>query len=353
MREVAKLRDRSGVVRAQALSALLLASALVACGSSDDEARLDEPSPPRVFDYPLDEKLRLNHLQMKGTHNSYHVEKEGNQLRHWRYTHEPLDVQLQSQGVRAFELDTQYNAETGLFDVLHVPRFDDVSNCPELSACLGAIASWSATHPAHHPLFIQIEPKDKVPASEVEGYFAKFEDAILSVIGRERIITPDDVRGEASSLRDAIVEGGWPTLKETRGKVLFFIDDASAWREAYTRSGEGLDGRIAFVNSSPDDSFAAIRVLNSPIAQADEIVSSVEAGFIVRTRSDSDGEREEGQIEAALESGAQIISTDFPVELAERIAPLRIPDGAPSRCNPIAANEECTPEAIEDPEYMQ
>lgn len=336
-----------------ALSALALASTLAACGSSDDESKLDEGKPPRSFDYPQDGELRLNHLQVKGTHNSYHVEKEGNTLRHWRYTHEPLDLQLENQGVRAVELDTQYNAETGVFEVHHVPQFDDVSHCPELSQCLRAIASWSSMRPAHHALFVQIEPKDKVPASAPEDYFEKLEGLILGVIGRERIITPDDVRGDASSLREAIVERGWPSLGETRGKVLFFVDDASAWRDAYTRGGAGLDGRLMFVNSSPEDPFAAIRVLNDPIALADEIASSVAAGFIVRTRSDSDGQREEGQVEAALASGAHIISTDFPVEVPERIAPLLIPDGAPSRCNPIAAPETCTPEALENPEYMR
>ena len=53
-----------------------------------------------------DEEIRLNHLRLKGTHNSYHIKPGENVfIRDWRYTHLPLDEQLSYQGVRVFELD--------------------------------------------------------------------------------------------------------------------------------------------------------------------------------------------------------------------------------------------------------
>lgn len=334
--------------------ALLLAS-LIGCTGPAEEADAPEsaePRPPPSFDYPKDDALRLHHLQLKGTHNSYHIEKEGNTVPHWRYTHEPLDIQLAAQGVRAFELDTQYNREAGVFEVFHIGFLDELSTCPELSECFAAIASFSDAFPAHHPIIVQIEPKDRVPEDDPEGYFAKLEETALSVFARERIITPDEVQGSFPTLREAILERGWPALGELRGRVLFYIDDAGRWREAYTRENSSLEGRLFFVDSSPEQPFAAVRVLNDPVARADEIRESVEAGFLVRTRSDSDGERAEGQIEAALSSGAHIISTDFPVAVDGRIPPLIIPGGTPSRCNPITAPAECGPEAIENPAFM-
>lgn len=319
------------------------------CGSTTDEG---EVSGPPEFDYPQDETLRLHHLQMKATHNSYHVEKEGNTLTPWRYTHAPLDVQLADQGVRALELDLHYDSDGDLFVVSHVPLFDDLSNCPDLAACLGLVASWSSANPAHHPLVVQLEIKGTLTETKLEEYIAKLETTIESVLPRERLVTPDDVRGDAPSLREAVLEEGWPTLKESRGKVLFFVDDSGSFREAYTRSLTSLDGRLMFIDSSPEHPFAAVRVLNDPIARRDEIESSVQAGFLVRTRADGDVERQEGQIEAALESGAHIISTDFPVAVEGGLDPLEIPGGTPSRCNPLSAPSECASEDIEDPRFV-
>ena len=57
--------------------------------------------------YERDGALRVNDLQMIGTHNSYHLRPPrdlppGDVA---DYEHPPLDVQLDEQGVRSFELD--------------------------------------------------------------------------------------------------------------------------------------------------------------------------------------------------------------------------------------------------------
>lgn len=328
-----------------------MAWVVLGCGSSAaDEAEGENATPP-VFDYPRDDELRLNHIQMKATHNSYHVEKEGNTVREWRYTHAPLDVQLDTQGVRAVELDVYYDTETDVFGVYHITQVDDASNCPELSDCLRRIASWSAAHPAHHPVIVQIEIKRGFFPSNRDEYIAKLEETIASALPRERLLTPDDVRGDAPTLREAVLERGWPTLGEARGKVLLVVDNAGDFREAYTHSLTSLDGRLMFVDSDPEHPFAGFRILNDPFARRDEIEESVRAGFIVRTRADADVGREEGQIEAALSSGAHIVSTDFPVE-GGLLPPVQIPNGTPSRCNPISAPSSCTSEDIENPEFM-
>ena len=44
---------------------LLLASAIAACVCCSDDGE--------TFDYPLDDTLRLHHVRVRGTHNSYHV----------------------------------------------------------------------------------------------------------------------------------------------------------------------------------------------------------------------------------------------------------------------------------------
>jgi len=51
---------------------------------------------------------------------------------------------------------------------------------------------------------------------------------------------------------------------------------------------------------------------------------------------------------AGLASGAHIISTDFPGMARGGVEGVRIPEGNPSRCNPLTAPTGCTPQAIED-----
>src|SRR6187200_17719 len=59
-----------------------------------------------------DDCLRLNHLQVLGTHNSYHLAPEppilaflGDRAPAYDYTHRPLTEQLSELGVRQFEID--------------------------------------------------------------------------------------------------------------------------------------------------------------------------------------------------------------------------------------------------------
>ncbi len=60
------------------------------------------------------EPLRINHIQMKGTHNSYHVEPLISPTREYAYTHQTLDFQASHQGDRRFEIDVWWAIREGL-----------------------------------------------------------------------------------------------------------------------------------------------------------------------------------------------------------------------------------------------
>ena len=82
-----------------------------------------------------------------------------------------------------------------------------------------------------------------------------------------------------------------------------------------------------------------------------EIAQLVTDGYIVRTRADSGGaepdNNDTARFEAALAAGAHTISTDYgPVEGMDYW--IEIPNGTPSRCNPLVAPEWCSSEAIEN-----
>ncbi len=45
------------------------------------------------------------------------------------------------------------------------------------------------------------------------------------------MITPDDVRGKYSSLKEAVLKQGWPELDRVKGKFLFVLDEGGTKRE--------------------------------------------------------------------------------------------------------------------------
>lgn len=380
-----------------ALPRWLAAVALVvfaACG--DDGERSGSP-------YPRDHDLRLNHFQVIGTHNSYHVEPQpalmeyllrrlGSVAEGFQYSHVPLPQQFARQGVRQIELDVFADPAGGLFShraglalirenpdagipeleqpgfkVLHVQDIDFESTCWTLIQCLRQVKEWSDAHPLHMPLMVLIEAKDEwipvagsaIPVPIGEAELDALDAEIRSVFPPRTLLTPDAVRGDRPTLEDAIRNVGWPTLAESRGKIMFCLDNGGAIREAYVRRHPSLRGRVMFVNAAPDEAEAGFLKLNDPIGDFDAIRDAVARGFVVRTRADADTvEARTGNTvprDQALASGAHWVSTDYPVPDTRwghgYVA--QIPGGTPARCNPIRAPASCRPTDIENPLYLR
>ncbi|GAA2780573.1 hypothetical protein GCM10020219_060140 [Nonomuraea dietziae] len=158
---------------------------------------------------------------------------------------------------------------------------------------------WSDANPGHVPITILTELKTTDPAKEAVGgaksgpWTAALLDAldaeIRTVFPDDRLITADD-RAQARP-----VPGGeraaarWPRLSDSRGKVLFFMDNQSAAVQTpYLAGRPNLEGRVLFTNSQagrPDD--AAFIGWNDPLgANTAQIQDFVRRGYYVRTRSD-------------------------------------------------------------------
>ena len=300
----------------------------------------------------LDKVLALNHLQAKGTHNSYHLKPDSSGVEDWNYGHDPLDVQLGEYGVRQFELDIYWQTDGNYFDVMHVPFLDANTTCSPLTDCLSVMKDWSDLQPEHHPLFIMIEPKDFYDDVDIEDYFSSLEKKILSVWPVESLITPANVQGDYPNLRQAVIEKGWPLLGEVRGKAMFILLDSEGFRDYYTYSDSSLDNRIIFARASQTTAdYAAIMFKDDPIGQQESIQQAVAEGFMIRTRADSGSieavANDPTRLQAALSSGAHFISTDYPALTEEYEYWVEIPLGSPSRCNPVSAPLECIAAAIE------
>jgi hypothetical protein len=302
------------------------------------------------------EQLRINELQFLGTHNSYHVRdpaKPNKNFPDWGYSHAPLDVQLE-RGVRSFELDLQYR--NGEFQVFHVAMLDEGSTCRTLKEGLETVRRWADTHSRHLPISILFELKQEGPMLDPT---VKIPDAaaldqldrlLLSVFPRDRTITPDDVRGRAATLRDAVQNSGWPTLESARGKVFYILHDERKERELYTHDHPSLKGRVMFVRSDESRDDAATLVMDDP--RDANIPRLVKAGYFIRTRADSGlktkGPRPAARRTAAFASGAQIVSTDFPPgETQPRTGFVVEFEGAPpGQVNPGRVNPVNGPETL-------
>ena len=338
--------------------------------------------------------MRMNQVQVIGTHNSYHAGLNAAARTRLQaaspavaealdYSHPPLTAQLDG-GVRQVELDVFADAQGGRFahpasatgaeaaafdpgglmakpgfKVMHVQDIDYVSTCQPFTACLRELRAWSRAHPRHAPLYVLVETKASTPPSNppltpAEPITAAALDAldaeIRSVFPAAELVTPDDVRGRRSTLEAAVLHDGWPTLAAARGKLVFLLDQRSN-SAPYLEGHPSLRGRVLFTNAEPghDDAAFVERNEGSP----EEIAALVRRGYLVRTRADSDTREgrtgKTGRRDAALASGAQLVSTDYPAAEPSRWTgyTASLPGGGAVRCNPVNAPARCVDGALE------
>ena len=331
---------------ALALCCLMLAAPLAGCMDIFG-ADADEESEP----------LRINHIQVKGTHNSYHIKPFGPTIRAYDYTHQPLDIQAEQQGVRQFEIDVWWDPRGQLF-VYH-NQYDVRSTCATFEDCLGVLLTWSNANEQHVPLFIWIEPKEWLRSStdndamvELQDLLGAIEEEIAAYWPRDKTITPDDVRGDADTLREAITTSGWPLLDDSRGKAMFVLLAEGDVRDAYLEAHPGLNGSLMFTMNEEASDTAAIYSDTDPIGMGSEITRLVQEGYIVRSRADNaeDGEADNNETarrDAAFSVGAHSISTDYPAKVDGIEYWVEVPNGNPVACNPIIAPSGCTTERAE------
>jgi hypothetical protein len=344
----------------------------------------------------MDANLKLNDLMSVGTHNSYKTEippavlallrADGKTHNGLDYRHRPLLEQLDA-GARQIEIDVYYDPQGGRFSdpilarragvvleparlaalakpgfkVMHVPDIDVLSPCPTLIGCLQVIRGWSLKHPDHTPILLMFNAKtDRSLVGGVgalpfdETAFDALDREIRSVIPARQLITPDDVQGRYPTLREAVLHDNWPTLGQSRGKVLFALDEGAEKVAAYRGKRASLEGRVFFVNTDEASPAAAYLTLNDPIAEPDRIRRDVQAGFIVRTRADADTvearANDARRREAALSSGAQWVSSDYfwPEPRLANGYQVRLPKGEITVCNPVRAAARCGGLAVEE-----
>lgn len=341
-----------------------------------------------------DKIVHLNQIQVIGSHNSYNLGFAPSEEKYARmhdakgyqgleYRHASLTAQLNG-GVRQLEIDimqdpkggrfahpkiVELTKEAGLppdpdfdphhemdkpgFKVIHIADLNQRSSCLLFTGCLTEIRAWSKAHPEHAPLFLLIETKhgrtQSIPNSvEAETFttetFDRLDKAIRSVFHDDEMILPDRVRGSYPTLDAAVRAGHWPTLAESRGKVIFLMDQKNAG-PAYTAGHPVLQGRVLFTNADPGRPDAAFVEENEGTPQV--IDQLVRAGYIVRARADENTAAartgDTSRRDELLHSGAQMISTDYPLSEPSKWTGYSVgfANGLPVRCNIVNAPQGC------------
>lgn len=293
---------------------------------------------------------RINQVRVLGSHNSYHAVPDASELAKWRgmksggypnleYGHPALTQQLDL-GLHQFEIDIYADSKGGLFadtyapgsveaaimsapglKVLHMWGIDQKANCLTLFICLTEIRTWSENHPDHPLMTIFINTHDidaahakSAPEPMSASSLDELDKTARAVFGNA-LLTPDDVRGGGSSLREAVLTQGWPTVDATRGKIMMALDVGPLLSDVYRENHPSLRGRALFGFYPEADPEAAVFNIGDARTDGGRIRRLVQAGFIVRTRADADTvearKHDHSRLEAALASGAQIISTDY------------------------------------------
>src|SRR5690606_30014613 len=118
-------------------------------------------------------------------------------------------------------------------------------------------------------------------------------------------------------------------------------------RDVDVGDAASLEGRLLFSSSEEGRPDAAFLRIDDPITEADRIRAAVEAGYLVRTRTDVPGvdavTGDTTRRDAAFESGAHYLSTDYYVadESLGYTLVVDLPGEGPARCNPVNAPEGC------------
>lgn len=315
------------------------------------------------------DSVPINHIQTIGSHNSYRKSMDRGIMRslrfldlfYWcspspakqlQYSHLSIPEQFGDYGVRSLEIDIHHDPDGGRYyhrhgnflawkksdsgveelkqpgmKVLHIADIDYNTHYYTFRDVLLAVKEWSDAHPRHLPIYILVEPKEETPGNHVKAFgmqpalefdslaWAMADEDIRSVFADrpEQVFTPDELRGDHSSLREAVTTDGWPLLGEMRGRIVFIIHGSVRHADKYAEHHPSFSGRPMFAQSAADREHAAFIKLDNPFSE--DVARHVQQGFMVRSRTDSPGyearKNDTTRREAAFLSGAQILSTDY------------------------------------------
>ncbi len=273
-----------------------------------------------------DTTLKLDDIQMLASHNSY--KKVGpaigrffvglgdsfSEAKALNYGYQTITDQL-NLGVRSFEFDLRYR--NGSFELTHVPLVDNSSQAVKFDLLLEEIKLFS-DYQTHLPIVILIEVKDDWmmldPALDPfdEDVFILLDDLIGEKLN-SHLFKPADMVDAQENLKDVIINDGWPTVDSLFNQIMVVLHPGN-YTSSYYDMDQSLQSQSMFIGSYYQETlpnYASFFVQND--VDVNIISSLVTNHFMVRTRIDSNLEFDQTRFDDAIQSGAQILTTDFSV----------------------------------------
>ncbi len=279
--------------------------------------------------------VKYNEVSFLGTHNSYQKECVPARQKLFQdastvtfglvksekatFSADYLTDQL-NLGIRSIELDVETVVADGKISFVcsHAPVLDMPTHCYDFALALKEIKLWSDANPNHLPITIIIEPKKVfIPDKNMHyftcGYANELGEQAKAIFG-DTLITPADMIGKHSSFKEMREADDWMTLSETRGHVMILLHDTTV-TDKYIEQDTSIKTQAMFPMlryDSRDKDYASFLLINKAKdiqVQAAEVLGKK---LVIRTRSDNFGSYKESDSQIALNSGAQIVSTDYP-----------------------------------------
>jgi Phosphoinositide phospholipase C, Ca2+-dependent len=230
--------------------------------------------------------------------------------------------------VQAIGTHNSYKRELSEVEQAEYDEIIATQTCVLFVTCLRQVEAWSDANPAHVPLTILLELKQSDSRAVANGgvvappWDAAALDAldaeIRSVFDEADFISPDDVRRPGLTLEQSIRTQGWPTLADGRGQVILLLDnDPGPIRTISTAGRPNLEGPRHL--HELEGRANRRRVHQAQRAQGREHGADPGAGppglpraHALRLPLSTVRSGDTEMLEAALASGAHVISTDFP-----------------------------------------
>ncbi|MGI6214021.1 MAG: Ca2+-dependent phosphoinositide-specific phospholipase C [Christensenellales bacterium] len=279
------------------------------------------------FDVQTSE-LKLNEMQVLATHNSYKTMPNmyisyplslifGQKTRNGWYGMKHLSEQL-DQGYRGVELDvTRYDNK---FILMHDPVTDWRTNGIDFALALKEIKLWSDANPDHIPLHLMLQVRNAFCPYSLKFQTLKTEelqmmDALIKDTFGDGIITPGSVKGDYDTLQEAVLAGAWPKIKDSLGKVYFTIlFDQEKVKQKYIDMDTSFATQQCFFYTKLDEEpneYSAFILADDPLTEG--LDRLIEDGYFIRTRIDEQYDHREERFQAAVNIGANILATDYPL----------------------------------------
>ncbi|UJR08864.1 hypothetical protein I4U23_013119 [Adineta vaga] len=273
----------------------------------------------------IDQRLKLHHFTILGTHNSYH---KRNLL--YQYEHVILEEQF-TYGIRQIELDIHLMSNHDV--VYHIQLLDDRTNCYCLNDCFQRIFNWTMMNAYHYPIYLFIEIKQMFYEDLFTGlnggvkcnHFQTIKEELVKFFPIDSLILPKEIQGNQSSIRLALKNQrkkefigdytyknyGWPPLYISLGKLIpVFIDDVQNIVPELIGTCKLLSDFFFIAQQNPTLNYASFITLNNPLKNQYLMTKSINNGYLLRVLLGYNGKQLLANYNQAKKYGSQIISTD-------------------------------------------